>query len=144
MATTTPGAVRPSPTYSAQDERGSGWVAFAGILISLVGTLNIIYGIAEISNSKFYFHDVTYILSDLKTYGWLATIIGAAQVAAGFAIFARRGWARWVGIITAGLNILVQLVYVSAYPLASLALLSIDILIIYGLVAYGKHSRAAL
>src|SRR4051812_48057275 len=124
MATTTSSG----PAYVVDDERGSGWVAFAGILISLVGTLNIIYGIAAISNSKFYFHDVTYILSDLKTFGWLATIIGAAQVGAGFAIFARRGWARWVGIITASANILVQLVYVSAYPLASLALLSIDIL----------------
>src|SRR3954454_12277434 len=104
MATTTPGAVRPSPTYSAQDERGSGWVAFAGIMISLVGTLNIIYGIAAISNSKFFFHNVNYILSDLKTYGWLSLIIGCAQVAAAFAIFSRQGWARWVGIITASLN----------------------------------------
>jgi hypothetical protein len=129
--------------YAYEDERGNGWVAFAGIMIALVGTLNVIYGIAAISNSKFFFHDVTYILSDLKTYGWLATICGALQVAAGFGIFARSGWARWVGIITASLNIIIQLLYVSAYPFASLSLMAIDILIIYALVAYGKNSRAA-
>src|SRR4051794_3860383 len=100
MATTAarrPPSADPTPT-SYESERGDGWVSFAGIMIALVGTLNVIYGIAAISNSKFYFHDTTYILSDLKTFGWLATIVGAAQVAAAFGIFSRATWARWVGI----------------------------------------------
>jgi hypothetical protein len=143
MATTSP--VRPASSAPDvyDDERGAGWVTFAGIMIGLVGVMNVIYGIAAISNSKFYFHDVTYIVSGLKTYGWIATCVGALQVIAAFAIFGRSGWARWVGILTAGLNILVQLAYISAYPLASLALIAIDVLIVYALVVYGKRHRAA-
>jgi hypothetical protein len=145
MATTagTPTASTARSAAEPRVERGEGWVSFAGIMIAVVGTLNVIYGIAAISNSRFYFRDVTYIISNLNTYGWLVLCIGALQVAAAFGIFARAGWARWVGIISAAANMVVQLVYLPAYPLASLALMAIDILVIYGLVAYGKHARAA-
>jgi hypothetical protein len=141
MATTSAPSRR-AAEYDSPD-RGAGWVAFAGIMIGLVGVINVIYGIAAISNSKFYFHNVEYVFSDLKTYGWIATIIGATQLAAAFGIFSRSGWARWVGIITAGCNVVLQLVYISAYPLAALAVMAIDILVIYGLVAYGRRSQAA-
>jgi len=143
MATTTdsPTAHRVSP--AVEDERGNGWVAFAGVMISVVGIMNVIYGIAAISNSRFYFRDTTYILSDLNTYGWFALGAGVIQLVAAFGIFARAGWARWVGIITASVNMLIQLVWISAYPLASLAVMAIDVLIIYALVAYGKRSKAA-
>lgn len=53
-------------------EHGYGWVLFAGLMLALAGTLNFIYGIAAVSNSKFYARDVTYILSNLNTYGLVA------------------------------------------------------------------------
>jgi hypothetical protein len=145
MATThgTPTAAKGRQAPEPYDQRGEGWVSFAGIMIGLVGTLNIIYGIAAISNSKFYFQNATYVISDLKAYGWLTLCIGAVQLAAAFGIFSRQNWARWVGIISAAANTLVQVLWLPSYPLASLALMAIDILVIYGLVAYGKRSHAA-
>jgi hypothetical protein len=140
-ATTGSSQVRATEPYD--DDRGAGWVAFAGIMISVVGLLNIIYGIAAISNSKFYFREATYIIHNLNVYGWVTLIVGVVQVAAAFAIFGRAPWARWVGIFTAGLNLLVQLVWIATYPLASLAIISIDVLVIYALVTYGKRSQAA-
>jgi hypothetical protein len=142
MATTT-GAPAAHRADSAVEERGNGWVAFAGVMISVVGIMNVIYGIAAISNSRFYFSDTTYILSDLNTFGWVALVAGVTQLFAAFGIFARANWARWVGIITASVNMVIQLVWISAYPLASIALLAIDVLIVYALVAYGKNSSAA-
>ena len=50
--------------------------------------------------------------------------------------------ARWFGIIAAGLNAIGQLLFIPAVPFWSLAMFSIDVLIIYGLVAYaGKRLR---
>jgi hypothetical protein len=145
MASTTAGgtASGAATAYDQyEEERGQGWVTFAGVMIALVGTMNVIYGIAAISNSKFYVHGTKYILSDLKTYGWLNLGVGAIQIIAALGIFSRSSWGRWIGIITASLNAIVQITWIPAYPLSSLALFAVDILVIYGLVAYGSRHKA--
>src|SRR4051794_32900779 len=74
-------------SYDTED-RGYGWVLFAGTMIALVGTLNVIYGIAAISNSRFFVRDVTYVFSELNTWGWVLLCIGTVQFLAAFAIWA--------------------------------------------------------
>jgi hypothetical protein len=135
--------MRPVGAYETPvEERGGGWVGFAGVMIGLVGVLNVIYGIAAISNSNFYVRDVQYVFGDLKTYGWVLLFVGAVQLVGAFGIFARTAWGRWIGILTAGANMIVQLLLLPAQPLFALAIFAIDVLIIYGLVAYAHRSRA--
>ena len=38
----------------ADVEKGSGWLLFAGIMIMMVGVLNVIYGIAAIDKANFF------------------------------------------------------------------------------------------
>lgn len=128
----------PRPT-----EKGAGMLAFAGILLIIVGALNLIYGIAAISNSDFYVGHTRYIFSSLKGWGWVLTIIGAAQVGAALSILRQTGWGRWLGVATASLNAIAQLLSISSYPLASLALFGADILVIYALVTYGARRAPA-
>lgn len=47
--------------YAAHDERGYGWVAFAGTLLLILGTLNFIEGLAAVSNSHFFVNNTHYI-----------------------------------------------------------------------------------
>jgi hypothetical protein len=115
----------------------SGWATFAGVMLAIVGVLNIIYGIAAIDNANFFVNDARYVFSSLNTWGWVELIIGALQFCAAFSIFAGTSWGRWVGIGTAGLNSIAQLLFLPSYPLLSLALFAVDILIIYGLIAHG-------
>jgi hypothetical protein len=131
-----------TPTYdrSGQGEQtGAGWVMFAGIMLLIAGVLNVIYGIAAIDNSKFFVHatETQYILSDLNTWGWVTLIIGALEIIAAFSIWAGGGFGRWFGIFVAGISSIGALMSIPAYPLWSLAIFTIDILIIYGLAAYG-------
>jgi hypothetical protein len=125
--------------YAAE---GSGWVTFAGVMLAIVGVLNVIYGIAAIDNAKFYVNDAQYVISNLKTWGWVVLITGAVQFCAAFSIWGGTSWGRWVGVATAGLNAIGQLLFLPAYPFLALALFSVDILIIYGLVAYGGRRPA--
>jgi hypothetical protein len=115
----------------------SGWATFAGVLLSIVGALNIIYGIAAIDDANFFVNDARYVFSNLNTWGWVMLVVGAIQFCAAFSIFAGTSWGRWVGILTAGLNSIAQLLFLPAYPLLALALFAVDILIIYGLIAHG-------
>lgn len=143
------GRVAPQPPgrqetyYSGYEERGYGWVMFAGTMIAIVGIINFIYGIAAISNSQFYVGNVTYIISDLNTWGWVIMFTGVLQFLAAIGIFMRVQWARWVGVATAAVNSIIQLIFIPSYPLASLAIFAIDILVLYGLLAYGGRERAS-
>jgi hypothetical protein len=142
MATTPASGERASSQRSATyPAEGSGWVLFAGIMIMMVGVLNIIWGIAAIDKSSFFVANAKYVISDLKTWGWIILIIGGLQLAAAFSIWAGGGYGRWFGIATATVNAIAALLSIPAYPFWSLAIFAIDVLVIYGLAAYGGDRR---
>lgn len=124
------------------DFEGSGWVMFAAIMLMIIGVMNIVYGIAAIDDANFFVNDARYVFSDLSTWGWIILIIGITQLCAAFSIIGGTSWGRWVGVATAGGNAIAQLLFLPSYPFLSISLFAVDILIIYGLVAYGGRRRA--
>lgn len=122
---------------------GAGWLLFAGIMILIASTLNIIWGIAAIDSSTFFVEDQRFILSDLNTWGWIVLGIGVLQMIAAFSIWAGGEYGRWVGIATASVAALGALLTIPAYPLWSLALFGVNLLIVFGLATYGgRHAPA--
>jgi hypothetical protein len=122
---------------------GGGWLVFAGIMVVLAGILNVIWGIAAIDNANFFVEDDRYIFSDLNTWGWIILIIGVIQILAAFSIWSGGQFGRWIGIIGASLSAIGALLSIPGYPFWSLAVFGIDLLIIYGLSAYGGQRAAA-
>lgn len=125
------------------EPRGYGWVIFAGVMLMIAGALNLIYGIAAVSNSHFYIANAHYVISELNTWGWVTIGLGALQLCVAFGIWMKAGWARWTGVVIASLNAITQLIFLPSYPLLSLAVFAIDLLIIYGLVSYGGRTQEA-
>jgi hypothetical protein len=123
--------------YDYDAERGDGWVTFAGVMLMMLGILNFIYGIAAIDNANFYTANAEFVFADLNTYGWAITILGTLQVLVALGVWARNGFSRWMGVLFASLNAFVQLLMMPAFPLWSLAIFTVDLLIIYGLITYG-------
>jgi hypothetical protein len=60
-------------------------------------------------------------------------------VLAGFGIFARNQLARWCGVAVAAVNLIAALTSIEAYPFWALVIVGIDVLVIYGLAAYGDR-----
>src|SRR3954447_11328389 len=116
--------------------RGARWLSFAGIMLGLAGIWNLIDGILAISTSKVYVAGAKFVFSDLRTWGWIILVLGILEISAAFAIFTGSEIARWFGIVAAGLNSIGQLMFVPAYPFWSLAMFTLDILIIYALAVY--------
>jgi hypothetical protein len=116
---------------------GGGWLMFATIMLGLAGIWNLFEGILAIASSRVYAGHETFIFSDLNTWGWIVLALGALQGIAAMLVVTGSQFARWFGIVSAGLNALGQLAFLPAYPLWALAMFSIDILIIYGLAVYG-------
>ena len=121
------------------DIAGGGWITFAGVMLGLAGTFNILEGILAIANSRVYTANQTFVFSDLNTWGWIVLFLGVFQLIAAFSLFGGSEMARWFGVFVAGVNAIGQLYYVPAFPIWSLLMFSVDVLIIYGLVAYAGH-----
>jgi hypothetical protein len=135
-------AAPPASTYElpVDAERGYQWVAFAGVLILLIGGLNVIQGIAAIGNSHLYTRDAHYVIGSLHTWGWVVLIGGIVQLLVGAGVFAKNQLARWAGAAILSLNAIVQLLMMPAYPLWGLSLFALAVLALYGLVAHGRRS----
>jgi hypothetical protein len=125
--------------YAGDDvsDRASGWVAFAAILLGLAGGWNIFDGALALANSKVYAPHATYVFSDLRTWGWIVLVVGVIEVSAAFALLGGSSIARWFGISVGGLNAIVQLMFIPAAPFWSLAMFTLDLLVIYALAVYG-------
>jgi hypothetical protein len=113
---------------------GAGWVVFAGVLLALIGAMNVIYGVAAISNSRFYVRHAHYVMGGLSSWGWFLLVVGVIQLCAALAIWREAGWGRVVGTATAIVNALLQLLWMPARPLAALALLTADVVLLYALL----------
>ena len=128
-------------TYDeSYESSGMGWKLFAGIMILIVGTMNVfdgLVGITQVNYIKRYTGGQLPITNNVKTWSWVVLIIGAVMILAGFLIFTGNMFGRIVGIIVASLNALVQLAYLNHNTFWSLTMILIDVLVIYGLAAHG-------
>jgi hypothetical protein len=119
--------------------RGVGSALFAGILLMVAGTLNIIYGIAAVSDSKFFVNDTQFVFSSLHTWGWITIIIGAIELSAAFSLFAGGLYGRLIGIAAATIGAIEALLNVGgAHPWWSLGVFAICLVVIHGLAVLGE------
>ena len=138
--TARPGAAAAYDEYGGYgDEHGYGWVVFAGVLLLILATINVIEGIAAIGNAHFFVANTHYVISDLNTWGWVVLCIGALQGLAGLGVFVKNQFARWFGVVALAANAIAQLLMMPAYPFWSLCIFAVDIVAMYGLIAYGKR-----
>ena len=95
--------------------RGLGRAIFAAVLLMIGGVLNIIYGIAAISNSHFFNGHTNYVFGSLHTWGWIVLLLGVAQVLVAWGIWTRNQFARWTGVVVLSLNAIANLLMIPGY-----------------------------
>ena len=66
--------------------RGAGRVVFAGVVLLIVGTINIIYGIGALDDANVFVNDKRFVLTNLNTLGWVLIILGVIQLTGGFSL----------------------------------------------------------
>src|SRR5215217_3916487 len=94
----------PEGYYGYDGERGDGWPAFAAVMLGFAGLFGFLDGLVAVSKSSFYVANAHYVFSDLNTWGWILMVVGGVTIAAAFGVLAGSQWARWTGIIAAGLQ----------------------------------------
>jgi hypothetical protein len=114
----------------------SGWAAFAGVIMVVVGSLDALWGLGGILND-----DVVVvgghgaILADITTWGWVHLILGTAIALTGVGLLVGNEAARWFGVLFVAVNAVLQIVWFPAAPLWAFLLILLDVTIIYQLTA---------
>jgi hypothetical protein len=123
----------------------TGWVGimFAAIIMVMLGCFHALQGlVALLDDQKFLVTDDELVVpADYTVWGWVHLVGGIIVALAGIALFAGQTWARVVGIIAASASAIVNIVFLSAYPIWSTIMIALDILIIWALTVHGSKVK---
>lgn len=118
----------------------AGWAGFAGILMLLVGAFQAILGLVALLNDTFYVVGKEGLLVfDYTTWGWAHLLFGLFLFLAGMSVLKGHAFGRVIGIILAFLSAVANLAFIPAYPIWSVIVIAIDVLVIYGLAVHGNE-----
>ena len=122
----------------ARARAGGGWIAFAGVMMILAGLLDVVNGLWAIDRQDTAV-DALFFKDNLEGWGWFYIIVGIVLILAGFAVFQRAPWAVTVGVIVAIVGAVTNMFWIFQYPIASIVLVIINVMVIYALVVYGDR-----
>jgi lysylphosphatidylglycerol synthetase-like protein (DUF2156 family) len=123
--------------------RGHGLVLFAAILLAVIGCFNLSYGVAAIANSHVFTANAHYPPDHQRAWGLIIVILGILLLLAAAGVWAGNQAARWFAVAVLGLNAIVQLLFIPAGPLWSLAIIGLDLVVLWGLCAYASRPDLA-
>jgi hypothetical protein len=123
----------------------AGWILFAAVLLGLSGAFNIIQGLAAI------FHDEVFVVRenqvlafDFTAWGVIMLLLGVGMILVALALNAAIGWARIVAIIMVGLHAIAQVGFLSAHPLWSVLVITLDMVVLYALTVRWDEAVAGM
>jgi hypothetical protein len=108
-------------------------------MMILIGSFHIIVGLAGILEDEFFVATPNWLLEfDATTWGWIHLLAGIVVLLAGFGLFSGAVWARTIGVILATVSAIANFAFIPYYPVWSLAIIAVDIFVIWALTAHGR------
>ena len=129
--------------YDAAPSAWAGWVVFGGVMLMMMGAFQIIEGLVAIFDDGFYLVRSNGLVVNVNynTWGWIHTVIGVIGVLAGVGLLAGNMVARVVAVGVAFLSALVNLAFISAYPVWSAIMITVDVIVIYAIIVHGRELK---
>ena len=126
-----------SPTGRIRSPWASGLIAFSGGMLVINGILQIFIGVTALVHDAIYADRPQYLFAfDLTAWGWIQFITGIAAIGAGYGALRGLTWARIVGITVAGISMVIEFLYIPHFPIWSVLVIAVDVVIIWGLATY--------
>lgn len=114
----------------------SAWTSvFAAAMMMIVGLFQFFAGlVALIDGRNFYVTTPNFFLTfNATTWGWIHLIVGIVVGVAGYFVLTGNIAARTLGIVLAGIQAVVNFIWLPYYPLWSILIIALDVLVIWSL-----------
>jgi len=123
-------------TMARSSPAWTGWIVFAALMMVIVGVWNVIEGVVGlIYGTRTVVVASNLYVVNLRGWSFVLLVFGALMVAAGIGLVSRRTWARIAAIVVVSLHAIAQVGWLAAYPVWSLLMLAVDVVVLFGLTA---------
>jgi hypothetical protein len=113
----------------------SGWIAFAGMLMLILGSLDALWGFAALLNNEIVVVGGRgALILDITTWGWIHLILGLLVALIGLGLITGNSAARVGGIFVVALFAVAQIVWFPAAPLWAFLMIILSCVILYQLM----------
>jgi hypothetical protein len=131
------------PSRPAAGGEYSGWIAFAGVMMLILGSLDALWGLAAIVNDEIVVVGGTgALIFDITAWGWIHLILGSAVALTGLGLITGNAAARVAGVFFVAVNAVAQIVWFPAAPLWAFLMIILDTVIIYQLTVNWSADEA--
>ncbi|MET7427020.1 hypothetical protein [Dactylosporangium sp. NPDC005555] len=119
-----------------------GWVTFAAVMLVVLGLLNVLEGLVALLQNQVTFIDGdSLVVVNLTGWGILLLVFGGLLLAAGIGLMARNAVARVAAIVIVALHMLIQIGSLGAYPVWSLLMITLSVVVLFGLTVHWSDSE---
>ncbi|WP_405182880.1 hypothetical protein OG225_18685 [Nocardia sp. NBC_01377] len=109
----------------------------AAILLMVLGIVSLLQGISAVAEDEVFVTGIDYIYEfDLTTWGWIHIVLGALIIVCALALVTGTAWGRGAAIGFASLSILANFLWLPYYPLWSVLLIVLDVVVIWAVVTW--------
>jgi hypothetical protein len=131
-------------TVTVRSSRATGWVGwviFGAVTLMVSGAASLIWGIVGIAKDQIFLvgRNGNVLSLDYTAWGWIHIGIGVLAIVAGVALFSGALWAGIIAILLCTLSIVANLLSLAAYPVWSVIVIALDILVIYAITVHGEE-----
>lgn len=131
----------PDPQNSQEPELSSwavGGVAFAAFMLVIIGSFQIVAGLAAIFEDDFFVvgHNYAFDL-DVSAWGWIHLILGGLLLLTGFGLIGRRAWAGITALFLVTLSAISNFFFIPYYPFWAIVVIALDVWVIWALTRPG-------
>ena len=121
----------------------TGWVVFASMMLFLIGAFQTVQGVVALFDDGFYLVTSGNLVVDVdyNVWGTVHLALGVLLLLSGAGVLTGNVAARTVGVILAGISALANLVFIEAYPVWSVLIIAVDVVVIYSLTVHGHELR---
>jgi hypothetical protein len=128
--------------YPPRRDEPSGWAVggllFAATIMLMIGTFQVIVGLAAVINDDFFVVTRNYTFDlDTTAWGWIHLIIGVLVAGAGLSLFGRGTYGAVAAVVLCTLSTITNFFFIPYYPFWSILLIALNVWVIWAVTRPG-------
>ena len=117
----------------------AGAVAFAGVLLIMVGLFHALQGLVALFSDDIFVRGDNYVFHfSFTTWGWIHLLLGILTAAAGAGLFFGKTWARTLAVIAAAASMVGSFAWLPHYPIWGIVIIALDVFVMWAAIVHGR------
>lgn len=119
-----------------------GWIGFASLMMMLAGVFHIIAGFVALFQEDVYIAAPSSLwVFDYSQWGWIHILGGFLALVAAGSLMQGKLFGRTLVILVAMASAIANMAFVPVYPVWSLLIITIDVLVIWAVAVHGGELK---